>query len=129
MNLIPDEFTGFFSSSNPSSCIMALQLTQPLRGMHSRNPPGGKVWLVYKADNLNTTCEPTEQKMWVPQCLLQPYGPPQPFIGTALPFFFLSFQYKKTDTVTEDSTFQTLPTSPSNTDVRVKILEPILVFS
>jgi hypothetical protein len=37
---IPDEKIGFFNSSNPSSRIMALGLTQPLTEMITRNLPG-----------------------------------------------------------------------------------------
>jgi hypothetical protein len=46
---------------NPSSCIMALGSTQPLREMSSRNLPGGgggKGRPALKADNLTVICEP-----------------------------------------------------------------------
>jgi hypothetical protein len=39
--LIPDEIIGFFNWPNPSSCTMALGLTQPLTQMITRNPPEG----------------------------------------------------------------------------------------
>jgi hypothetical protein len=48
----------FFSLPNPSSCTMALGLTQPLTEMSTRNFPGGKKWLVHRADNLAAICEP-----------------------------------------------------------------------
>jgi hypothetical protein len=48
---------------------MALVSTQPLKEMSTRNFPGGKRWLAYKADNLTAICEPNVQKMWKPQRL------------------------------------------------------------
>jgi hypothetical protein len=58
MGSIPDEIIEIFSWPNPSSCIMALVLTQPLIEMSTRNLPGGKGVLVHKADNLTAICEP-----------------------------------------------------------------------
>jgi hypothetical protein len=52
--LSPDEMD-FFSLPNPSSCTMALEFTQPLIEMSTRNLPGGPV---HKADNLTAICEP-----------------------------------------------------------------------
>jgi hypothetical protein len=37
---------------------MALELTQPLTEMNTRNLPGGKGRPVQKADNLAAICEP-----------------------------------------------------------------------
>jgi hypothetical protein len=37
---------------------MALEMTQPLIEISTRNHPGGKVQLGHKADNLTTICEP-----------------------------------------------------------------------
>jgi hypothetical protein len=54
----------FFNLSNPSSCTMALEFTQPLTEMSTQNLPGGKVQLVHKSDKLTAICEPTVQKMW-----------------------------------------------------------------
>jgi hypothetical protein len=48
---VPDE-VDFFSILNPSSCTMALGLTQPLTEMSTRNFPGGKKRPVLRADNL-----------------------------------------------------------------------------
>jgi hypothetical protein len=56
---IPDEVTGFFSWPNPASRTMALESTQPLTEMSTRNLPGGKGRLVCGADNLTAICELT----------------------------------------------------------------------
>jgi hypothetical protein len=56
---IPDEAIGFFSWLNPSSCTVALGLTQPLTEMSTRNLPGGKGRLLRKANNLTAVYEPT----------------------------------------------------------------------
>jgi hypothetical protein len=37
---------------------MALESTQPVTEMSTRNLPGGKGWLALKADNLTAICEP-----------------------------------------------------------------------
>jgi hypothetical protein len=55
---IPDEFTGFFNSPNPSGRIMALGLTQPLKEMSTGIFLGGKERPARKADNLTIVCEP-----------------------------------------------------------------------
>jgi hypothetical protein len=65
---------------------MALGPTQPLSEMSTRNIPGGKGLRARKGDNLTTICEPIVYKMWEPQYLSQPYGPPQPVTGIPLPF-------------------------------------------
>jgi hypothetical protein len=54
-----NEVIGFFNWPNPSSCIMGLRSTQPLREMSTRNLPGGKGCPVLKPNNLTTICEPT----------------------------------------------------------------------
>jgi hypothetical protein len=58
---IPDEFTGFLNSPNPSSRTMALGSTQPLTAMSSRDLPGGGGVMggqpARKAD-LTAICEP-----------------------------------------------------------------------
>jgi hypothetical protein len=54
---IPDEVIGFFNWPNPSSCIMALGLTQPLTEMSTSDLPGGKGRPVHKADKLTAICE------------------------------------------------------------------------
>jgi hypothetical protein len=54
---IPDDVTGFFNLSNPSSRTMALESTQTLTEISTRNLPGGKGWQARKADNLTAICE------------------------------------------------------------------------
>jgi hypothetical protein len=66
---IPDEFISFFNSPNPSSRTMALESTQPLTEMRTRNLPGGKGRPVRKADKLTSICEPIVQKMLEPRRL------------------------------------------------------------
>jgi hypothetical protein len=49
----------FFNLATPSSCTMALGLTQPLKEMSTRNLPwGGRGWQAHKADNITAICEP-----------------------------------------------------------------------
>jgi hypothetical protein len=55
--LVPDE-VDFFNLPNPSSCTMALGLTQPLTEMSTRNFPGGKKWPARRTDNLSAIYEP-----------------------------------------------------------------------
>jgi hypothetical protein len=57
---------------------MALELTQPLTEMSTRDLPGGEARPACKADNLTTVCDPTVQTV------SQPYGPPRPVTETAL---------------------------------------------
>jgi hypothetical protein len=42
----------FFNLPNPSGRTMALESTQPLTEMSTRNPPGGKKRPARRADNL-----------------------------------------------------------------------------
>jgi hypothetical protein len=49
---IPDEVIEFFNWPNPSSRTMALESTQPLTEMSTRNLPGGKKRPAREADNL-----------------------------------------------------------------------------
>jgi hypothetical protein len=48
---------------------MALESTQPLTEMSTRNLPGGKGRPAYKADNLTAICEPIVWKTWEPRRL------------------------------------------------------------
>jgi hypothetical protein len=50
---VPDEVIFFFNLPNPSSRTMALESTQPLTKMSTRNLPGGK-----KRPALAAICEP-----------------------------------------------------------------------
>jgi hypothetical protein len=52
----PDEVE-FFNWANSSSRTMALELTQPLTEMSTRNLPGGKKRPARRADNLVAICE------------------------------------------------------------------------
>jgi hypothetical protein len=54
----PDE-VNFFNWPNPSNRTMALESTQPLTEMSTRNLPGGNGRPVRKADNITGICEPT----------------------------------------------------------------------
>jgi hypothetical protein len=58
VGLIPDEVTGFFNLTNPSSRTMALGSIQPLTDEYQESSwdkerPAGK------ADNFTAICEPT----------------------------------------------------------------------
>jgi hypothetical protein len=66
---ILDEVIVFFNLPKPSSHTTALELTQPLTEMSTRNPSGGKYKLERKDDNLTDICEPTVLQMWKPRCL------------------------------------------------------------
>jgi hypothetical protein len=59
VGLIPDEVTEFFVWPNPSSRNMALESTQPLTEMSTRNIPGSNGRPARKADNLTAIYEST----------------------------------------------------------------------
>jgi hypothetical protein len=48
---------------------VALELTQLLTEMSTRNLPEGKQWPARKADNLSAICELIVYKMWKPRRL------------------------------------------------------------
>jgi hypothetical protein len=54
---VPDE-VNFFNLRNPSSRTMALESTQPLTEMSTRNLAGGKKRPARRADNLAAICVP-----------------------------------------------------------------------
>jgi len=70
---------------NPSDCTMTLESTQPLTKMSTRRISWRWRWPVLKADNLTTV--PAVVMKSGNFNFLEPSGPPQACIGTALPFF------------------------------------------
>jgi hypothetical protein len=64
---IPDEVIRFFNWPNPSSRTTALESTQPITEMSTRNLLVGKERPAPKADKLTAICEPIFYKMWEPR--------------------------------------------------------------
>jgi hypothetical protein len=54
----------FIILPNPSSSTMALEFTQPLTDMSTRNLPGDKGQPVHKSGNFTAICVPTVYKIW-----------------------------------------------------------------
>jgi hypothetical protein len=67
---------------------MALESTQPLIEMSTRNLPEGKGWRAREAENLTSICEPTVWKMWEPRRLTSLWASPTCYRDSFAFYFF-----------------------------------------
>jgi hypothetical protein len=74
---------------------MALESTQPLTEMSTRNLPGRKVQPTRKADNLTAICEPTAYKMWEPRRLTTLWATTACYRDIFTFFFFFLLCYER----------------------------------
>jgi hypothetical protein len=83
----PDEVIGPFNLPNPSSHIVALELSQPLTEMSTRNLPGGKGRSAFEAENLTVICVSKLFRKRGNLDVSQPCESPRTLTGITLPSF------------------------------------------
>jgi hypothetical protein len=94
---VPMRSLDFLSWHNPSSRIMALESTQPVTEISTRNFPGGKGRPARKADTLTAICGLSTKHGSLD--VAKPYGPPRPVTRIALSFIISRYApYMKKET-------------------------------